>query len=112
MDLRHIKAQSTLSALFGMNWRLLLACSLFFYAFSSSVHAQQEVAQDTSPEKNTATKHPTKLLERKFSNETLYALLVAEIAGSRQQFDISLKNYAQQAKQNRDPQVIFIRKQA
>lgn len=43
--------------------------------------------------------------ERPFSRETLYSLLTAEIAGSRQQFDIALSNYAQQAKETRDPQV-------
>ncbi|MGM8226773.1 tetratricopeptide repeat protein [Cellvibrio sp. ARAG 10.3] len=43
--------------------------------------------------------------ERHFPRETLYSLLVAEIAGSRQQFDIALSNYAQQAKETRDPQV-------
>lgn len=43
--------------------------------------------------------------ERPFSRETLYSLLVGEIAGSRQQFDIALSNYAQQAKETRDPQV-------
>lgn len=42
---------------------------------------------------------------RPFTRETLYSLLAAEIAGSRQQFDIALSNYAQQAKETRDPQV-------
>lgn len=42
---------------------------------------------------------------RPFSRETLYALLAAEIAGSRQQFDIALSNYLQQAHETRDPQV-------
>lgn len=43
--------------------------------------------------------------ERPFSSETLYALLAAELAGSRQRFDIALANYVQQAHQTRDPQV-------
>lgn len=42
---------------------------------------------------------------RPFTSETLYALLAAEIAGSRQQFDVALSNYIQQAHQTRDPQV-------
>lgn len=42
---------------------------------------------------------------RPFPPETLYSLLTAEIAGSRQQFDIALGNYAQQARETRDPQV-------
>ncbi|MGD8175620.1 tetratricopeptide repeat protein [Marinimicrobium sp. ARAG 43.8] len=42
---------------------------------------------------------------RSFTSDTLYALLAAEIAGSRQQFDIALSNYLQQAYETRDPQV-------
>lgn len=42
---------------------------------------------------------------RPFSRETLYSLLTAEIAGSREQFDIALSNYVQQARQTRDPQI-------
>ena len=47
----------------------------------------------------------TQAPERPFSSETLYALLAAELAGSRQRFDIALANYVQQAHQTRDPQV-------
>ncbi len=43
--------------------------------------------------------------DRPFPPETLYALLVAEMAGSRSQFDIALANYVQQAHQTRDPGV-------
>ncbi|MDQ2077640.1 tetratricopeptide repeat protein [Marinimicrobium sp. ABcell2] len=42
---------------------------------------------------------------RPFTSETLYALLAAELAGSRERFDIALANYVQQAHQTRDPQV-------
>lgn len=42
---------------------------------------------------------------RPFTRETLYALLAAELAGSRERFDIALANYVQQAHQTRDPQV-------
>ncbi len=37
-----------------------------------------------------------------FSIETLYALLVAEIAGSREHYDVALSNYTQQAHKTRD----------
>ena len=47
----------------------------------------------------------SKPIERKFSADTLYSLLTAEIAGSRQQYDVALTNYVQQAKLTRDPQV-------
>ncbi|MDV7212677.1 tetratricopeptide repeat protein [Azotobacter beijerinckii] len=40
-----------------------------------------------------------------FSEETLYSLLVAELAGQRNRFDIALDNYAEQARVTRDPGV-------
>ncbi|MBH3432199.1 tetratricopeptide repeat protein [Pseudomonas citronellolis] len=40
-----------------------------------------------------------------FSEDTLYSLLVAEIAGQRNRFDIALANYVDQAKQTQDPGV-------
>ncbi|MCW3150828.1 tetratricopeptide repeat protein [Stutzerimonas stutzeri] len=40
-----------------------------------------------------------------FSQETLYALLVAELAGQRNRFDIALGNYVQQANATQDPGV-------
>lgn len=43
--------------------------------------------------------------QRPFSSETLYALLAAELAGSRERFDIALANYVQQAHKTRDPNV-------
>ncbi|MGK0248926.1 MAG: tetratricopeptide (TPR) repeat protein [Oleispira sp.] len=38
-----------------------------------------------------------------FSAPTLYSLLVAEVAGQRQQFNISLANYVNQARKTQDP---------
>jgi tetratricopeptide (TPR) repeat protein len=38
-----------------------------------------------------------------FSAPTLYSLLVAEVAGQRQQFDVSLANYVDQARKTQDP---------
>ncbi|MDD0841656.1 tetratricopeptide repeat protein [Pseudomonas sp. Gutcm_11s] len=40
-----------------------------------------------------------------FSEETLYALLSAELAGQRNRFDIALGNYVQQANATQDPAV-------
>ncbi len=42
---------------------------------------------------------------RPFPAETLYALLVAEMAGSRERYDIALGNYIQQAHKTHDPGV-------
>lgn len=39
---------------------------------------------------------------RPFTTETLYSLLIAEFAGARDQPDIALKNYSEQARQTRD----------
>lgn len=40
-----------------------------------------------------------------FSRDTLYSLLVAEMAGQRNRFDIALANYVQQAQATQDPGV-------
>ncbi|HSC83219.1 MAG TPA: tetratricopeptide repeat protein, partial [Pseudomonas sp.] len=40
-----------------------------------------------------------------FSEETLYSLLAAELAGQRNRFDIALGNYVQQANATQDPAV-------
>ena len=42
---------------------------------------------------------------RPFPADTLYALLVAELAGSRERYDVALGNYIQQAHKTRDPGV-------
>lgn len=46
---------------------------------------------------------PAVLYDRPFAAPTLYSLLVAEVAGQRQQFDISLVNYLDQAEKTQDP---------
>jgi tetratricopeptide (TPR) repeat protein len=43
---------------------------------------------------------------RPFDKETLYQLLVAEVAGYRKNFDVALENYAQQAIKTRDIGVV------
>lgn len=67
----------------------------FAYSYSTGIYAQTATTSSSS----------TKSVERKFSADTLYSLLTAEIAGSRQQYDLALTNYTQQAKLTRDPQV-------
>lgn len=47
----------------------------------------------------------TRVADRPFDTDTLYALLVAEFAGERKRFDVMLNNYAQQAHATRDPGV-------
>lgn len=49
---------------------------------------------------------PTKINDDKpFPAPTLYSLLVAEVAGQRQQYDVSLANYLEQAKKTLDPAI-------
>lgn len=48
---------------------------------------------------------PAYVDDRPFSSDTLYALLVAEIAGERHRFDVMLGNYVQQAEATGDPVV-------
>jgi len=63
-----------------------------------------QLPQQSEPDNTVAA--PTPPLEvpaRAFPPETLYALLVAELAGSRERYDIALGNYMQQAHKTRDP---------
>ena len=46
-----------------------------------------------------------KVADRRFSTDTLYALLVAEMAIDRKRYDIALGNYIQQAASTQDPGV-------
>jgi len=55
-----------------------------------------------APEKSPAAEIPS----RPFTADTLYALLVAEFAGARNQPDLALKNYSAQAQQTHDVGVV------
>lgn len=46
-----------------------------------------------------------KIADKQFESDTLYALLVAEFAGTRKRFDVMLNNYVQQAKHTKDIEV-------
>ncbi|MCB1614785.1 MAG: hypothetical protein KDI30_02115 [Pseudomonadales bacterium] len=61
--------------------------------------AEANTTPATATDKETQQAHV-----RSFSSETLFALLVAEIAGSRQHPEITLAQYMDQAKKTRDPQ--------
>ncbi len=81
----------------GLTASLLSACS----------NLQQAKVTDTSKNLPAQTATPVEKIipERPFPAETLYSLLVAELAGSRSRFDIALGNYMQQAHMTRDPGV-------
>lgn len=62
-------------------------------------------APDSGPPVEEATPETTKSSPSEygsFSSDTLYALLVAELAGQRNRFDIALGNYVQQANATQD----------
>jgi tetratricopeptide (TPR) repeat protein len=70
--------------------------------FSATPPADERQAPDSQP----ATPEPVAArASGSFSEETLYALLVAELAGQRNRFDLALNNYAEQARATRDPAV-------
>lgn len=76
-----------------------------FASLLTSIAPAQSNPLEALPLSSTTTVQSLKTSERKFPVDTLYALLVAEVAGSRQQYQVALTNYAQQARQTRDPQV-------
>lgn len=66
------------------------------------------IAHSATSAKNTgysAQSSDSSSAQRSFSRDTLYSLLTAEIAGSRQMYDIALREYVKQARATRDPQV-------
>lgn len=79
-----------------------LALSLLLYGGCATV-SEQDVAldADVAPEPSPVTV----IADRPFEMDTLYSLLVAEIAGERRRFDVMLSNYAQQAEATSDPGV-------
>jgi tetratricopeptide (TPR) repeat protein len=83
-----------------MNKHIALLCSIFLLLAGCSSMHEQDTAIGSSP-KTEETDNPPVLAS--FEPETLYALLVAEIAGHRQRYDVTLTNYLHQAEKTRDP---------
>lgn len=57
------------------------------------------------PEPVLAEPAPVERPVRAFDSETFYSLMVAELAGARERYDVALNNYIQQAYATRDPGV-------
>lgn len=81
-----------------------LLLSLGTALLAACAHTPQSREADAAPEPE-APPEPAYVTDRPFETETLYALLVAEMAGERQRFDVMLSNYVQQAEATGDPQV-------
>jgi tetratricopeptide (TPR) repeat protein len=81
--------------LWGLCGSLLLACA------NTTQIPKPAMEEDTAE----APAEPLFVADRPFEIDTLYALLVAEMAGERQRFDVMLGNYVQQAEATLDPLV-------
>jgi tetratricopeptide (TPR) repeat protein len=80
---------------------LIAGCSFLPMSNNSTAADSQSAHVELGDSKilNTQDAIPAK----PFSAPTLYSLLVAEVAGQRQQFNISLANYIDQARKTQDP---------
>ncbi len=77
-----------------------------FALYGCSSHVPQPAqtpppVEETVNEKEIVAPPP----DRPFPADTLYALMVAEMAGSRERYDVALGNYIQQAHKTRDPNI-------
>mgnify|MGYP002700214379 CR=1 FL=1 len=61
--------------------------------------------QQTAAKKADNPHHLSNTEYKPFPAPTLYSLLVAEVAGQRQRYDVSLANYLDQAKKTQDPAI-------
>ncbi|WP_353301229.1 tetratricopeptide repeat protein [Sessilibacter corallicola] len=88
-----IQSLLRISKCFGVSSTLLLAACA----------TQQPLVSDETIEEKAQTE--PEIVYKNFEPETFYSLMVAELAGDRQRYDIALRNYVQQAHQTRDKAV-------
>lgn len=89
----------------GSRLFVLLFCGWLGTGCALQTPPKEAPASPAEPKATAIVEPQPELPPRPFPTETLYSLLAAEMAGSRQQYDIALSNYAQQAQETRDPQV-------
>ena len=81
-----------------------IICSILLSACSQQ---RVQLGTDAEPTQKTDDEPSVELVTNKnFDSETLYSLLVAEIAIDRKRYDIALSNYGQQAPLTRDLNVV------
>jgi tetratricopeptide (TPR) repeat protein len=85
--------------------QLLRAAAALLAILLSACATQPEKAPANAAAPSPAPAPPAPPASKPFPTDTLYSLLVAEIAGSRQRFDIMLGNYQQQAQATQDADV-------
>src|SRR5476649_2159115 len=79
---------------------------LLAFVFLSGCQAMAPVSSDGTPPTEDSTPAPEKpKVYSSFSEETVFSLLSAELAGQRNRFDIALDNYVTQAINTKDPGV-------
>lgn len=91
-----------------INPLLVTAFGLWLTGCAATGNPPQPSPQLANPE-TTVSQQPEPeppIVYGQFSQDTLFALLTAEIAGQRNRFDIALSNYAEQARITRDPGII------
>ena len=77
---------------------------LLAFVFLSGCQAMAPVSPDGTPPAEDSTPAPEKpKVYSSFSEETVFSLLTAELAGQRNRFDIALDNYVTQAINTQDP---------
>lgn len=82
--------------------RALLSSLVLAFTVMHGCASQRPKTALTPPE---ALQQPLMVDDRPFAPDTLYSLLVAEMAGDRRRFDVMLGNYVQQAEVTLDPGV-------
>lgn len=83
------------------SYALLLALALLQGCQSLAPHT----SGDQTPAADAGKSAEKPVVYGSFKQETVYSLLVAELAGQRNRFDIALKNYVDQAEKTQDPGV-------
>ncbi|WP_253451105.1 tetratricopeptide repeat protein [Pseudomonas nitroreducens] len=87
----------------SMNKSLALLTALLLLGGCQSL--TQKNADSASAEKDKAAAAQKDQKYGSFSEDTMFSLLTAELAGQRNRFDIALANYVEQARETRDPGV-------
>jgi len=79
----------------------LTACTGFL-----KTNTSDQASSETQSASTNSTQEPTKVRDFNLEKDTLYDLIVAEIAAQRNQFNVTLVNYILQARITRDPEII------
>lgn len=85
---------------------LLSGCQAYTAVRQDTTPADATAANTAATPKEEATKAPPPTVIKPFTQEGLYQLLVAEMAGMRGDLELAMRNYVQQAQETRDIGII------